>query len=205
MDKEINSLKRKIKALEKKKAALLNTGVPEIVLIKSKSEAFDLLREMGASGHLIKHIDLVGEAAEILLRKCEEMHVPIDSEFVKVGVVIHDIGKTIHSHEMSISGSLHETEGEKILLEKGVSNKIARCCLSHSQWYEMECSLEELIIALSDNLWKGKRIESLELQVIDNIALALSKDRWDVFSELDSQFELIANDGDNRLSRSICS
>ncbi len=66
----------------------------------------------------------------------------------------------------------------------------------------MECTLEELIIALSDNLWKGKRIESLELQVIDHIAKIMSKDRWDIFSDLDSQFEAIANEGDDRLSRS---
>jgi len=157
---------------------------------------------MGASGHLIKHVSLVGEVADILLKKCEEMHVPIDSEFVKIGVVIHDVGKVIHLHEMSTSGSDHEPTGEKLLLKKGISKRIARCCLSHSRWQEMECTLEELIIALSDNLWKGKRIESLELQVIDHIAKIMSKDRWDIFSDLDSQFEAIANEGDDRLSRS---
>lgn len=31
----------------------------------------------------------------------------------------------------------------------------------------MICSTEELIVALADKLWKGKRDEALELMVID--------------------------------------
>jgi len=171
-------------------------------LLKSEAEAIELLIKMGASEHLINHVRLVGEAAEILLQTCEAMNVPIDSAFVKVAVAVHDIGKIVHFHEMSAPGSQHEPRGEKILLAQGVSPKIARCCLSHARWHKMECSLEELIVALADTLWKGKRIDALELEVIDNIARILRKDRWDVFPELDSQFEAIANEGGNRLSRS---
>ncbi|WP_226860178.1 HD domain-containing protein [Desulfoluna spongiiphila] len=171
-------------------------------MIASEKKALCLLKDMGASEHLLNHVRLVGEAAQMLLHQCEKLNVPIDSEFVKMAVVIHDAGKIVHPHEMSAPGSNHEPAGEKMLLKKGISPTLARCCLSHARWQDMECSLEELILAVADTLWKGKRIDSLELRVIDHIAGSLKKDRWDVFPALDSLFEAIANDGDNRLSRS---
>ena len=64
-----------------------------------------------------------------------------------------------------------------MLVERGVSARISRCCLSHARWDRMECSTEELLIALADNIWKGKRVEVLELLVIDRIAGQLGKDR----------------------------
>lgn len=67
----------------------------------------------------------------------------------------------------------------------------------------MDCSLEELVIALSDKLWKGKRVESLELDVVDRVANILHKERWDIFPELDLKFEEIASDGHERLQRSV--
>jgi len=90
-----------------------------------------------------------------------------------------------------------------MLVERGVSARISRCCLSHARWDRMECSTEELLIALADNIWKGKRVEVLELLVIDRIAGQLGKDRWDLFSELDFKFEEIALSGHEKLQRSI--
>ena len=167
--------------------------------LNSREDAYELLNELEAPDHLKLHVRLVGEAADLLIQKCNELKVSIDANFIRIGVAIHDIGKIIHLNEMTGTGSEHEPEGEKILLNKGVDPKIARCCLSHAQWAEMECSLEELLIALSDKLWKGKRVEELELKVIDRISDSLGKDRWAVFEELDSQFEHIASGGHERL------
>lgn len=33
------------------------------------------------------------------------------------------------------------------------ASEIARFCLSHARWRETECSFEELLVALADNLW----------------------------------------------------
>jgi len=174
-------------------------------VLNSKDDALKLMSNLGAPEHLLTHVKLVGEAADLILKKCEQLCVQIDSEFVRIGVAVHDVGKIVYVNEMTGPGSEHEPEGEKILLSKGVSNKIARCCMSHARWHEMDCSIEELLIALADKLWKGKRVESLELQTIDRIAAALGKDRWDIFQELDSLFELIAADGNDRLNRSVSS
>jgi hypothetical protein len=79
---------------------------------------------------------------------------------------------------------------------------VARICLSHAQWAEMPVSMEELLVALSDKLWKGVRNAQLEERFIDEAAKALVRDRWDLFVQVDSVFEEIAADGAARLERS---
>ena len=174
-------------------------------MINSRDDAYKLLQSLSAPEHLMTHVALVGEAADLLIKKCEELNLNIDFEFIRIGVAIHDTGKIVHTHEMTGPGSEHEPEGQQMLLTQGVPENIARCCMSHGRWSEMECSLEELLIALSDKLWKGKRVEPLELEVIDRIAKKLNKDRWDIFQDLDAHFELIAAGGDDRLNRSVSS
>ena len=169
----------------------------------SREEAFNLLEKLGAPEHLKTHVTLVGEAADLLIDALKELRVEIDYEFIRTGVAIHDIGKITHTNEMTGPGSEHEPEGEKMLINNGVSPKLARVCMSHARWDKMDCSFEELVIALSDKLWKGKRVESLELEVVDRAANILQKERWDIFPELDLKFEEIASGGHERLQRSV--
>ncbi len=171
-------------------------------MITSKHDAYQFLRNLNAPEHLLTHVELVGEAGELLIARCMALNLPLDIEFVRIGIAIHDTGKIVHTHEMTGPGSEHEPEGQRILLSHGVAKEIARCCLSHARWHEMNCSLEELLIALSDKLWKGKRVEVLELEVIDRIAELLQKERWDIFQTWDSYFEEIADGGGDRLHRS---
>ncbi|MEM8642558.1 MAG: hypothetical protein AAGG51_27630 [Cyanobacteria bacterium P01_G01_bin.54] len=62
--------------------------------------------------------------------------------------------------------------------------------------------MEELLVALADALWKGKRQTELETLVIEQVALRSGGDYWTVFMALDSCFEAIAADGQQRLWRS---
>jgi hypothetical protein len=66
----------------------------------------------------------------------------------------------------------------------------------------MQCSLEELVVALADTLWKGQRNSALEKRVIDLVSKSLGYGVWDLFIELDNSFETIAADGTRRLLRS---
>jgi len=66
----------------------------------------------------------------------------------------------------------------------------------------MEVSLEELLVALADKLWKGVRHAELERRVIDGVAGRLGSGFWDVFLELDTTLEEIAAGGAERLERS---
>lgn len=172
------------------------------VSFETLSEAYDFLENLGAPPKLLFHVKLVGEAAEVLIEKLSSLKVPFDADFVRLGVAFHDAGKIIHTNELSEKGNFHEAEGEKLLLENGVDEKLARCCQSHEKWKTMKCSYEEYLIALSDKLWKGKRENSLENIVIDKTVELLKQPRWKIYVELDLCFEKIAENGDSRLLRS---
>src|SRR5690606_10360156 len=159
----------------------------------------NLLQSLEAPPHLLRHVELVGEAGDELLETFRQLAVPVDANFVRIGIILHDAGKLEHPHEMYGGGNEHEPAGEKLLLAKGVDPRLARVCQSHARWAKMECSFEELAIALADTLWKGVRREALEQAVVQQAAQATGKEFWDIFVPLDSAFEKIAEAGHERL------
>lgn len=175
----------------------------QLKTFKSVRDAYRLLKELGAPPHLIQHVKLVGEAAEMLILQFQQLDLGFDLDLMRLGVTFHDTGKILHPSEFVDRGNRHEAAGETLLLEQGIDPKIARCCRSHGQWQQLECSFEELVVALADNLWKGKRNRELEERVIGKVAQMLGKDYWDVFGCLDDKFEEIAASGDSRLARSL--
>lgn len=175
----------------------------ELIVLETPEEALKMLTRLGAPSRLIRHLELVGEAGEEMTSKLDDLKVQYNKTLVLVGIAVHDAGKILHPEELEAGGSLHEAEGEKLLLQQGVAKEIARCCRSHSQYKNMDVSFEEMLIALADKLWKGKREADLELMIIDEIARRLKSDRWDLFEPLDTCFEEIASNGNQRLSRSF--
>ncbi len=170
--------------------------------MNTADEARDLLVNLGAPPSLVTHTRLVEEAAEVILSHLQRLRVPHDADFVRIGVVIHDAGKIIHPHELHRGGAEHEAAGEKLLLAHGVDPALARCCRSHAQWANMPCSLEELLVALADTLWKGKRDDDLEKRVTEGTAERVEKGFWDLFVDLDTCFKSAAADGTRRLLQS---
>jgi hypothetical protein len=148
---------------------------------------------------LFVHVKLVGEALEEIIGFLSKYNLPIDYNFARLGVVLHDAGKIAHPLEFSESGSKHEAGGNRLLLENGVVLELAQCCISHAQYDGNECSIEELLVALSDTLWKGARVEKLELRIVDNIAALMGKEHWVIFMEFDDCFESVASSGVKRL------
>lgn len=171
--------------------------------IASAQQAEALLIELGAPERLQKHGRLVLEAAEMLIATLKSLDFRFDEELVRIGAIVHDAGKILHPNELGGGGAEHETSGERFLIEQGVEPKIARFCRSHARWDAMPCSLEELLVALADTLWKGVRRDDLEGRVIETIAERLGQDAWSLFVELDSCFERIADGGEERLRRSV--
>ena len=170
--------------------------------VQTVADAFILLQKLGAPQRLIRHVELVGEAVNDLLTALTQQGVQLDEAFVRMGVVLHDTGKAVHQDELSRPGAEHEPTGERLLLDHGVPPKLARVCRSHAQWASLEASLEELVIALADKLWKGVRVPALEELVIERAAAAGNRDKWGLFIPLDAAFETIAAGGDERLTRS---
>ena len=166
-------------------------------------DPYQLLQDIGASPRLIQHVKLVGEAAEMLILQFQNLSISFDLDWVRLGVIFHDAGKILHPSELIEKGNEHEAAGEMMLLAQGVDPLIARCCRSHGQWQTMECSFEELVVALADHLWKGKRNTDLENKVITKAATMCHQDYWDIFVVLDGGFEEVAAGGDLRISRSV--
>lgn len=152
-----------------------------------------LLVELGAPARLLRHVDLVLEAGERLVAGLG----PLDAEAVRVGILLHDCGKIEHPAELDGPGDRHEAAGEALLLARGVPADVARICRTHARWEEAE-TLEELVVALADKLWKGTRVQALE----DRVVAWVAGDRWDERVRLDDLFEAIADGGAERLARS---
>ena len=160
------------------------------------------MKRLEAPECLFVHVKLVDEALEEIIGFLSKYNLPIDYNFARLGVVLHDAGKIVHPLEFTESGNKHEAEGNRLLLENGVAPELAQCCISHAQYDRNKCSIEELLVALSDSIWKGTRVEKLELKIVDKIAALMGKERWDIFLELDDCFESVASTGSIRLERS---
>lgn len=171
-------------------------------MLKGRTDAYGLLRRLGAPERLLVHVQLVAEAADQLVQAYGALGIDFDSRLIELGVALHDAGKIQHPEELDDPGARHEPAGQALLLAHGVQVDVARCCVSHAAWQDEAVSFEERSVALADKLWKGKREEALELLVIDEVALRLRVDRWDIFTRLDSVFEGIAAGGVDRLRRS---
>lgn len=166
-----------------------------------KHSARQNLEDWGASGALLRHTDLVCEVATQVASTLKKSGVTLDEDRICAGAILHDAGKIIHPEELIQSGHRHENAGQQLLLQKGVAPELARFCVSHRDWKKADI-LEELVVALADRLWKGKRDHELEEQVIGAVATQIQRESWSVFLALDASFEMIANDADQRLRRS---
>jgi hypothetical protein len=167
------------------------------------ARALGLLAELGASPWLVRHHELVLEAALVLCDRVEaDFALRFDRDHVLVGAALHDAGKIVHPEEMSVPGHQHELAGERLLLANGVTAAVARFCITHARWDAPDASIEDLLVALADTLWKGKREDDLERRVADAIKRAATREAWETFDVLDAICELIAADGTERLARS---
>jgi hypothetical protein len=171
-------------------------------MLKERADAYGLLRRLGAPERLIVHVQLVAEAADQLVQAYRDLGIDFDARLVELGVAVHDAGKIQHPEELDDPGARHEPAGQALLLAHGVQADVARCCVSHAAWQDEGDSFEERSVALADKLWKGKRVQALELLVLDEAAARLRVGRWDIFTRLDSVFEEIAAGGVDRLRRS---
>jgi len=144
---------------------------------------------------------LVVEAANELVVGLQRFAAHFDAHEVLIGAALHDAGKILHPDEMSGPGSRHESDGRALLAEQGVGD-LARFCVTHAQWDDGTVALEDLLVALADKLWKGKRTPALEQRVIDLLAACSGMPPWEVFTLVDELFEHVASRGDERLARS---
>lgn len=171
-------------------------------MLHDREDARRLLADLGAPARLLRHLDLVGEAADRLVRAYADLGIGCDARLIELGAAVHDAGKIQHPQELDGPGARHESAGQALLLAHGVQAEVARCCMTHAAWQGDEVSFEERSVALADKLWKGRREAALELRVVDGAAARLGVPRWDIFTALDAVFEDIAAGAADRLARS---
>jgi HD-like signal output (HDOD) protein len=162
----------------------------------------DLLEALDAPPRLAAHLRLVHDVARRLTTALAERcpHMVIDIEAVHFGAAIHDIGKVVHPAELSGPGSAHEEAGYELLLRKGFDEDLARFARTHAAWNHADVQVEDLLVSVADKVWKGKRVAGLEQLLVDVLAGATGRSKWETFMELDDVLGQLAADADRRLA-----
>jgi hypothetical protein len=159
-----------------------------------------VLEALHAPPRLLAHLALVHEVAYELLDGMAVAwpDLPIDREAVLIGAAVHDAGKMVHRDELRQPGTKHEDDGPDILVQQGLPASIARFARTHGQWAsEPSATLEDLIVALADQLWIGKRDQSLEDTIIGRLAEFSNLPLWSAFATFD-EIELEVLEGAGR-------
>ncbi|MFI7600707.1 HD domain-containing protein [Actinoplanes sp. NPDC049681] len=129
--------------------------------------ADELLRELGAPPRLGAHLRAVHDVAWTLTDRLGRLRPDLDFDTTAIlfGAATHDIGKIIHLDELARPGHHHEAAGRDLLLRYGVPNDLARFAATHGSWTAPECGLDDLLVSVADQVWKGVRIGPLENRV----------------------------------------
>lgn len=165
----------------------------------SPDTAWQVLNNHNAPPRLIRHAKYVAGAAQRLIDGLTHQGFKMQADDILSGAILHDIGKTQHVEELSQPGKHHEKAGEALLLTAGIPAYIAQIARTHGTADPAKLALTDLVVALADKLWKGKRAADFEIALIDQLAAQTSQARWDIFSAIDDLFETIAADGQANL------
>ncbi|WP_231935056.1 HD domain-containing protein [Micromonospora viridifaciens] len=112
--------------------ALTDPGEP--VLRFLPDHVNELLAALDAPPRLAAHLravhDVACQLAEALAQQCPQL--AFDASAVLYGAATHDIGKTLHTDELSAPGSAHEPAGYQLLLQHGIDPALARFARTHA-------------------------------------------------------------------------
>jgi hypothetical protein len=166
-------------------------------------EVIALFEKTNAPPRLKAHLILVHDVAFRLIEKLG-LSFPglrIDKDAVLFGAATHDLGKVIYPEELSKPGKQHEARGVDLLEDLGVSGERARFAYTHGN-----CNgsglirMEDLLVALSDHCWKGKRSTDLEDAIVAKLASDTGRESWECYAMLDEIVQTLAADADTRLA-----
>ncbi|GAB2571300.1 phosphohydrolase [Paractinoplanes abujensis] len=165
-------------------------------------EATALLAGLGAPRRLVAHLRLVHDVAASIVDWLGDNHpeLVVDREAVLFGAATHDIGKTVHVEELSAPGTRHEAAGHRLLLSRGVPERLARFAGTHGSWSAEGVELEDLLVSLADKVWKAQRVDDLERLIVDRLARASGREPWEVFLGLDDRLTALGDEADERLA-----
>ena len=164
-------------------------------------EAEKLCQILNAPARLVAHLTLVHDAACELVFGLQQQFptLKFDRDAVLFGAATHDLGKVLHPNEITGPGNRHEADGTSLLVQNGVQPALARFARTHAHWNEQGIVIEDLLVALADSIWKGKRNDELEQEVALRVSTSLNVEQWEAWSKLDEVLTEIAARADERL------
>jgi len=162
-----------------------------------------LVNTLSAPPRLVAHLTLVHDSASQIATRFTAAwpELTYDRHAVLLGAAVHDVGKILFPSELSQTGHEHERAGEELLRSLGFPAELARLARTHAQWAgESPLVIEDLMVALADKLWRGRRDDVLEVAFCDLLAERASQERWQIFVALDDIATALAVRADERLS-----
>ncbi|WP_282124971.1 HD domain-containing protein [Marinifilum flexuosum] len=167
-------------------------------IIDLPNRIVELLEEVDSPERLKRHLQIVYSTASELVKQIRQEWPTIvfNEELILFGAGTHDIGKSEITKELYEKGRKHELKGKYLLQNHGFKKEEARFAFTHGNWQEENLTIEDLIVSLSDKIWKGKRIEELEEKVGKIISDNLNIDYWEVYVKLDKILIKLSNKSD---------
>jgi hypothetical protein len=171
-------------------------------LLPLPAPVLQLLVEVAAPPRLVAHLRAVHDVAAriVVALPAAWPALVIDVGAVSFGAATHDIGKALHTGELIGPGHQHEGDGHDLLLARGIAPEKARFARTHARWNADDATFEDLLVTLADKVWKGRREEDLERQIVGRIASVTRLPPWEVFMRLDEILEDLAALADHRLA-----
>ncbi len=165
-------------------------------------EVVKILSTVGASPRLIAHLTLVHDTALRITEQIDKIwpSLKYDVKAVLIGAASHDIGKSVYKEELRLPGKQHEEIGPKLLVQHGLAESYARFARTHAQWQSGAATIEDLLVALADKIWKGQRSANLEAALTNFLAKKCNQEEWNVYLKLDDLINEITKDADARLN-----
>lgn len=166
--------------------------------------ASKLLGNLNVPTQLKAHLEIVHDTAKTLIQKVGKSFPSLvfDQEAVLFGAATHDIGKLLHTDEIQTQGQKHLRDGEALLELLGVPPRLSRFAASHGSWSD-ESSIEDLLVALADQIWKGRRDPDLAFLIVEHLVTLTGTSQWQVFMELDDLLADIAATSNERLEYAL--
>ena len=139
--------------------------------IPTPEEALQILRRSGCSAEVIKHCEAVSKLAVEIARKCRGNGLDVDVELVRVGALLHDVGRS-RTH-----GVDHPIVGSRLARSYGLPDEIVRIIERHLGggltaeeagelgWPRRDYlpeTIEEKIVTYADKLIEGGRAVPIE-------------------------------------------
>jgi hypothetical protein len=193
--------------MSRRRALQLTASVPNVLAQNPyrplPQEAETLCARVDAPPRLVAHLILVHDVAFTLVERIAEEFpdLRVGRELILFGAAAHDLGKAIIREELIKPGSLHEARGVCLLESLGVPKEQARFAFTHGNWKDLDSlQIEDLLVALADKCWKGKRVDDLETTIVALLSKESGQEIWQCYSILDEIVQELATNADSRLA-----